>query len=52
MHISLLNEIDIEIQKIKAMDKNQIAESVSFINNNIYQKGSASENIREIIKNL
>ena len=52
MHISLLNEIDIEIQKIKAMDINQIAESVSFINNNIYQKGSASENIREIIKNL
>lgn len=51
MHISLLNEIDIEIQKIKAMDINQIAESVSFISNNIYQKGSASENIREIIKN-
>ncbi len=52
MNIASLNEIDLEIQKIRTMDKSQLIKSVQYIETNINQKGSPSENIKEILKSL
>ena len=52
MNISSLDEIDLEIQKIRTTDKSSITKSVQYIEKNINQKNPPSENIKEILKNL
>ena len=52
MNISSLDEIDLEIQKIRTTDKSLITKSVQYIEKNINQKNPPSENIKEILKNL
>lgn len=52
MNISSLDEIDLEIQKIRTTDKSLIIKSVQYIEKNINQKNPPSENIKEILKNL
>lgn len=52
MNIGSLDEIDLEIQKIRTTDKSLITKSVQYIEKNINQKNPPSENIKEILKNL
>jgi len=52
MNIGSIDEIDLEIQKIRITDKSLITKSVQYIEKNINQKKPPSENIKEILKNL